>query len=744
MISLKMNLRIKVFIIAVCIIVMGQVGFSLKNVDIFQKSYISTLQAKYEKLARFLKSDLERILRIGIPLGKLIKVEETLHRTLTSGEELDFIEIVDNQGNVLYFADHDTMERVEKGTRKSVMENPETLASVKRAGLKPEDTNIKIPVYNPGSNTREGYLHLHIAPESIKKKSNQILLDMVTVILTSLLITFELLGFFVAYEISSPLKEISRTMRRSIQDYAPMPVQSFLFMDELCTVVDKFNRHMLKLGHCLTPLETTRKYFPKVKKRLDSRIETQLALIDRILAKEGDVEKEGGLQQDTAGHKALSRTFDTLTALKAKINRYAENLRSFSLSSMQDQARTAKPSPIHYEFIRPLVFLFVMADGFCISFLPMYIDTLYHPVAGIPREVVLAMPISLFMLTLAVGMPVSGSLTDRRGWYGPMLAGIVLNAIGHFFTGLSANLFQLILFRCITAAGFAMVFMSCQQFIVSNTTVKKRAMGMSSFLAAFFSGDICGTVIGGMLVERIGYSGIFFLSGVFSLFTLVVTFMIFHKFREKKEQGNGVSGLQTSFSLKKLFWIFQDRKFCAVLFFQAIPAKMVLVGILFYFVPLYLQNINVLQSNIGRIIICYGLSLVFLGPLFNRFLGKEQHRKYNIFAGGIITSAALLSFQISPSSIMVLGIVFFIGVAHMVSMSSQAALISETRIVKKLGPGTGMGIFRFWERVGNIAGPMVVGYFVATQGYSVSMTVLGGGTLVCSLVYLILINLKRK
>jgi hypothetical protein len=87
-------------------------------VEIFQESYISTLKAKYEKLGRFLKSDVERVLRIGIPLDKLIKMEETLHRTLTSGRELEFIEIVDKTGNVLYFADHDTMERVEKGERK--------------------------------------------------------------------------------------------------------------------------------------------------------------------------------------------------------------------------------------------------------------------------------------------------------------------------------------------------------------------------------------------------------------------------------------------------------------------------------------------------------------------------------------------------------------------------------------------------------------------------------------------------
>ncbi|MCF8045032.1 MAG: MFS transporter [Desulfarculaceae bacterium] len=727
--NVKMNLRIKVFFIAVCIIVIAQIGFSVQNVEIFQKSYISTLKAKYEKLGHFLKSDVERILRIGIPLGKLIKMEETLHRTMTSGRELEFIEIVDKTGNVLYFADQDTMERVEKGERPSLMKSPETLASVKQAGLVPDDTNIKIPIVDPGKNQKTGYIYLHIDPGAIVEKSRQIFLDMVTVILTSLLITFELLGFFVAYEISSPLKEISRTMRRSLKNYTPMPVQSFLFMDELCTVVDRFNRHMLKLGHYLTPVKTTRKYFPKVKERLEKRIDKEVNLISKM---------------GKGADPALDDTLDVLTRLKTKIGRYAENLKAFPAHAPLEEDLRAKSRPVHYEFIRPLVFLFVMADGFSISFLPMYIDTLYHPLPGIPREVVLAVPISLFMLTLAVGMPLAGAITDRRGWYWPLIAGIVLNASGHMFTGLSTNLSQLIVFRCITAAGFATVFMACQQFIVANTTVKKRAMGMSSFLAAFFSGDICGTVIGGMLVERIGYSGIFFLSAAFSLLTLGVTFLIFHKLRGENDEKPGTSVSRDGFSIKKLFRIFQDPKFCAVLFFQAIPAKMVMVGVLFYFVPLYLENIQVLQSNIGRIIICYGLSLVFLGPLVSRYLGKVRLRKYNIFTGGMITSAALLAFQFSPGSLTVLAIVLFIGVAHTFSMSSQAALISETRVVKNLGPGTGMGIFRFWERAGNIAGPLVMGYCIAQQGYAAAMTILGGFTLVCSLVYITMLKWKRK
>ncbi len=737
----RMNLRIKVFIIAVVIIVLGQVGFSLKNVEKFQKSYIETLNTKYEKLALYLKSDVERVLSIGIPLTDLTRMEDTLHRILHSGPELKFIEITDNLGNVLYFADQNSMEKFERGERKSFLKKIETVKAIQNSELTPADTNVSVPILDPESDVRKGFINLHIAPEEILSKSNEVLLDMITVILTSLLVTFELLGFFVAYEVSSPLNRISQNIHYSIQNYTPMPLHSFVFMDELTTVVVRFNQHIHSLKHKLTPISTQKRYFPKIKKSIDSRAQKEQAFIEDLLKKEKSTAGSG-----TIGKKInkdnLGRISELLTRLQGQVQYYLQKLNSFASPGEGEAKAASLPRTINYEFIRPLVFLFIMADGFCLSFLPMYIDSLYQPLMGLPKEVVLALPISLFMLTLAVGMPLGGAVTDSLGWYKPLLFGILLNIAGHIFTGLSVNLYQLIIFRCLTGLGFALVYMSCQRFIMANTSVEKRAMGMSSFLAAFFSGDICGTVIGGMLVNRTGYSWVFFLSALFSFLTFLVAILIFKQYKESRESTQS-SGYNITFLLKNIFSIFKDRKFCIVLFLQAIPAKMVVVGFLYYFVPLYLQSIGILQSNIGRIIICYGLALVFLGPLFSRYLGKEYLRKYNVLIGGIITGLSLLIFKMEPSSVMVVGIVLSIGIAHTFSISSQAALISETETLKKLGAGTGMGVFRFWERLGNIIGPLFVGYFISKQNYTFSMVVLGTIILALSLLYLLFVIYGR-
>jgi MFS family permease len=134
--------------------------------------------------------------------------------------------------------------------------------------------------------------------------------------------------------------------------------------------------------------------------------------------------------------------------------------------------------------------------------------------------------------------------------------------------------------------------------------------------------------------------------------------------------------------------------------------------------------------------------MVLLGPVLSRLLGKVGFRKYNVFIGGFITAIALLAFKLYSSYAMVIGIVLCIGLAHTFSMSSQAAIISETRLVKNLGAGTGMGIFRFWERIGNICGPLLIAYFISVRGYSFSMLVLGSISLILSLIYISIVLYK--
>ncbi len=735
--------RFKVFIIAVSVIVACQVFYSIQNVRSFQNSYVETLKLKCNNLGGFLKNDVEYVLNLNIPLTKLIKMENTLKEIMGAIPELQFIEITDLDSYVLYYADHKSIGRIKPGTKKSAILNPIGI-KLERYGLSKKSIDTILPVFNKRKNIHVGNINMRISPDIIIGKSMEILLDMVTVIMTSLIITFELLSFFVSYSISNPLVNVVKEVQFSTKNLSLLSGRSYLVMNELGTIIEKYNNYMIKLKRFLGPHISAQQFFPELGNRFRKDIKEQSSAISTVV--------EGGnkLYEKKASSlkPVLSGMLENLSVLNTHLITFMEHLSGYRLTpdthTKSDRYDEKKDSGtlVHYSYIRPIIFFFVMADGFCASFFPMFVDTLYTPILGFSREIIIGLPISVFMFFIAVSMPVSGKIADSRGWHRILIAGIALNATGLILTSMAENIYQLLIFRSITAIGFGMTFMSCQQFVVSHTAILNRALGMAAFLAAFFGGDICGTVMGGMLADRIGYRSVFFASGLVSVFSLLACIMIFKGKVEPIKKKRLTAG--AIFPFKELFRVFSDREFLSIILLQAIPAKLILIGFLYYLVPLYLKSIGTLQSNIGRVIMCYGLIIVFGGPFFSRYFDNAAHRKYYIVTGGIITGLSMLSFWFMRGFGPLLFVVTMLGVAHTFSVSSQVSLITETKIIKKIGTGTGMGLYRFWERAGNVAGPVVVGFFIAKEGYEKSIIFLGAISFICSLIYLVVILVERK
>jgi len=582
--NMEKHIRFRIFIIVMGMIVAGQLVYSYINLHSFEYSHIRALQSKCNKLGEFLRDDVEYVLNMNIPLSRLVRLENTLKEISEITPELEYIEISDLDRNVLYYADRQTMKQIEPGVRISY-----------------QSPDVSLPVYFQKENRHVGNIGLSISPEAIRSKSREILMDMMTVILTSLLITFEALTFI-------------------------------------------FNRG--------------------------------------ISAGEG--------------------------------------------------------SKIPYSYVRPIIFLFIMADGFCASFFPLYANMLHQPMWGLSREVMMGLPISFFMLSVVFSMPIAGNWSDRAGWYKPLISGIIANITGLILTAMAQNMIQLILFRSLTGIGFAIVFIACQRFVTDNTDSQRRSAGMASFASAFAAGSICGTVMGGMLADRIGYRNIFLLSAMISIAALLCCLYIFRnqvRTTEKKSAG--------SFPFRELFNVLRDPEFFSVVFLQAIPTKIILIGCLFYLIPLYLKSLQILQSDIGRVIMTYNVAIVFLSYFFSKYVDKETHRKYYIFIGGMLTGISMICFYAGAGFFAILLLVAIIGVSHTFSISSQISVITETAVIRRIGTGTGMGVFRFWERLGNVAGPLITGVLIIKLGYIRTVVALGVMSVTCSILYLLTILLRK-
>lgn len=726
--KLDLSVRVMVFLVAGLVIMLGQAVYSYYNLQAFQSSYINAVQDTTRSAGLFLRDDIENVMALGIPLQNIARLEQALAQSLNDLPEVAFIEIVGPAQDVLFVADSTQARQVERGTEVSRLLSSEHAFELAALGLSPTDTDITIPLRH--NDTVQGFLHIHLSGQVIQAESRQILWDMLTVMLTSLLLTFEFLAFFVVYYISHPLKQLRNHITVNVTQFQPVRTEDYSALGRIGALADTYNRIIAKSSTTFCTALGYQQTLHQVRPELETTLQHQTQQIDAFK------------QRLQAAYNSTGITAQIHTGLelfKSRLHRLHQQLAD---TSRPVQPATALPtqesvSATPTALIRPLIFLFIMADGLSLSFFPLYVDSLYEPVLGLSRELVISLPLSAFMLIMAISLPLSGVMTDSFGWRRPLLIGLILNAAGHALTAMAQDITQLIAFRALVAVGFGMVFICCQRFIIDNTDQRSRAMGMAGFLAAFFSGDICGTVIGAMLAERIGYGDVFYVSAVFTVLTLIFTVLVFRgDFKPREGQAN--TEAPARFKTAQMFTVFRDREFSALVLLQAIPAKLVLVGFLFFFTPLYLNSIDALQSNIGRIIMTYSICLIFIGPSVSYLLPQAWLRRYLVMVGGFITAAALVSFLFFEGIIPVLIMVILLGIAHSFSVSSQAALVTDTPIVSQMGPGAGMGVFRFWERIGNVIGPLLMAVLIAQLGYQYSVVALGIITLICTVLYWIL------
>src|SRR4029077_16722175 len=104
--------------------------------------------------------------------------------------------------------------------------------------------------------------------------------------------------------------------------------------------------------------------------------------------------------------------------------------------------------------IRPPLCAFILAETLTRAYLPSYVNQLLVAIPGISPQVVIGLPIMLFMLIVALGQPYLGSWSERIGRRRAMLIGASIATVGFAATSLAFNLYDLLLWRSLCALGY--------------------------------------------------------------------------------------------------------------------------------------------------------------------------------------------------------------------------------------------------------------------------------------------------
>ena len=688
----RISLNNKILLIVLSFTLISQIVYLYVNIKSFEKSYHRVVRSKIEIVGETLKSNLDYILQVGISINKLVGIKSLLEDILNDAPELRYIAVKDTGEQWLYYCDNKRFLKAEDLSKEAVSLNISEVST---------PYTLLFSLTGKKGNP-EGTLVLGMDRSFLAGRVKEIALDSGTVVLISILAIIDFLFLIVTITIGLPVSRVARRIDKAGKEGlidAPVGRTGIDFLDGLLNRFDQHRERLkedwIRLGAISTSLFHT-------------------------------------AESKAAGKPGLD---DALSGVKAILGR-------FRLSDETELPRLFADSPV---LIRPAVFLFVFAEALSISFLPLYAKELYSPLFSLSEEVVVGLPISAFMLCTALSLPLGGAWSDIIGRKRAFLIGAVICAAGLVLTAMATDIVQLIVYRAIVGVGFGIVFMTAQGFIVDTTSTAKRAEGMAIFIAAFYGGTLCGSAIGGMLADRIGYRLLFAGGAVLAISSIFFLYMfIAEKPPEARSGGKGLASTLLSVlpSPGNVKILLSDRNFASLLFFQAIPSKLVLIGFVYYLAPLMLKQLGSNRSDSGRYIMLYSLLMILLSQPVSRWSDRIGKMKSFIFWGGAISGLALIPFFFHWNiHLIVIGIAV-LGFAHVLSISNQGKAASSLPVVQRIGVGKGLGIFRQTERAGNVLAPIVMGFLTASVGYAVSLAVIGVYTVLSSVLFLFLYREK--
>jgi EmrB/QacA subfamily drug resistance transporter len=120
--------------------------------------------------------------------------------------------------------------------------------------------------------------------------------------------------------------------------------------------------------------------------------------------------------------------------------------------------------------------------------------------------------ITAYLITMTSLLLVFGKVSEYVGRARLFFVGIIIFTVSSLACGLSTGLPELILFRVIQGAGAAMLFSISSALIFATTPAAERGRAMGYLGATVAIGSIAGPIVGGFVVDSLGWQYIFFIN----------------------------------------------------------------------------------------------------------------------------------------------------------------------------------------------------------------------------------------
>lgn len=583
---------------------------SWQTLGLFESSLTPELNKKAEVIGLNAVSDVERAVGLGIPFTELNGVGSYLGEIKKTYPEIEYVAVTDASGILLYQSNE------LDGDTSTFFKSPQALDRMAQKGVGKSIEiaaahNLAVPLQDSGKAI--GILHIGIDKQFVQRQLNDIFFDLVIILIVGLLVAIEITLALVTFYVTAPLERLDRVL----------------------ALYTGGNFSQILIHKSRDAVGSVAGFLEECARRLNERYER---VAESVKSAGGAPAKRLEEIRNQYGLGRLSKYFEG-SIVDARI---------------------------------PL-FIFSFAEELQKSFLPLFVKQVYEPVPYLTEEVVIGLPIAFFMGIIALATPFAGGWADKYGSRKIFVIGLIPAVAGYIGCASARTIYELVAWRSATALGYAMITISCQGYIAAIVTRENRAQGMAVFVGVLMSASMCGTAIGGILADRIGYRAVFVLAALFALIAGAIAYRMLVADDETKVATSKASGG----IFKKLGSIFKNVRFVAIVFLAAIPAKIILTGFLYFIVPLYLFSLGSSTAETGRIMMIYPVIIIGLGPVASWTADKLGSMMWMLVVGCFASGIGLVMFHDWNTLWGVVLMVIVMGSAHAFTKAPQIAFVME-------------------------------------------------------------------
>jgi predicted MFS family arabinose efflux permease len=297
--------------------------------------------------------------------------------------------------------------------------------------------------------------------------------------------------------------------------------------------------------------------------------------------------------------------------------------------------------------------------------------------------------------------------------------------------------------RAIAGIGQGMLMIGVQSYILAVVPPEKKTQGAAIIVFGFQGGMIAGMALGSLMVNFLNPQGVFMIAGGVGAATLLYTLAMIPLLPLKKVEGGFSAAVKRlGADLKK---VVTSLEFLKILFFIGAPAKAILTGVITFAIPLILGQAGYRSEDIGQVVMLYGLGVVASTGYVSRLVDRTKNTEAVLFWGAIMSGiglvlVGLLGTPILPSgwisTVVVVFGVSLVGIAHGFINAPVVSHVTQSELAKRVGATPVTTTYRFLERGGHVAGPLLLSQFFLLWGQGPHIIgAIGVGTAVLGLLF---------